>query len=88
MDEIVTQRFIRNVTALARDRGVGRMETECGVKQGYLRRAELSKTRGISMITALRMARWLGYSLEDLTTKEIWKEKRLAEISEELKTLT
>lgn len=87
MEEIVVKRFITNVRTLAKRRGIGKMERECGVVPGYLNRAVVSKTKGISLITAMKMSHWVGYSLEDLMYKDIWREEKEAEISEEARSL-
>jgi len=83
----LTQRFIRNVRSLAKGK-LGKLERDCGVATGFLGRAETGQTKGISLLTASRMAKALEVSLDDLISKDIWRERRIAEISKEINELS
>ena len=82
-----TRQFIVNVRAVTKGY-TGKFEKDCGVCVGYLARAEHGQISGMGLDIAIRMAEALGCSIEELTSPEFQKQRQIAEIDEQIATLT
>lgn len=80
-------RFIENVRALVRGRTF-EFERECGVCRNYLYMSHTKQTKGISLTTALTMAKKLGYTVEELASEDMHTKRQIAMLDERIKTLT
>lgn len=78
--------FIRNVRYLTKG-STGEFESSVGVCRGYLARAEQGGIQRMSMDIALRMAKQLGYTVEELSEKDFIKHHQIAEIDAEIAVL-
>ena len=87
MTENKTLTIIRNIRWLTNGKATGAFEKECGVCRGYLARAEQGQVVRMSVATALQMAEKLGYSIEQLSDPNFIKQRRIAEIDEQIDEL-
>ena len=70
--EIAVRKFIRNVRCLAgKKKALGALENYAGVRAGYLsRQSKHIGKMSIPLLTALKMAEFVGESVDDLCTRD------------------